>query len=351
MTAHLTARPGRHGTGRRDGVVLLIVLFFALLLTSSIATFTRRSLVDTVVARNREAAARAESLARGGISLASALLSLDRIAKQASALPIDSHLDAWYHLRAASLPVGEDATLRIQIDDSGALLNLNAVFDAANGGAPFSETEPFLRSLLDKVVEELGGPAEAGTYEVADLTEALIDWVDTDSERNAGGGYEDDVYQSLDPPYRSANRPLLSVDELLLIDGFDRPLVDALRQYVTVYPYVGGGGVNLNTAPAHVLALIFSNEGQDDELAHKDQVKRILDVRAKGGVLCGGSFNSPECTPINTIVPNPIFPEPTYTAAAFKIVAEAQVGEVRRTVEAVIDRSSEPPLRLSWKVR
>jgi type II secretory pathway component PulK len=33
-------------------------------------------------------------------------------------------------------------------------------------------------------------------------------------------GAEDDYYRH-SPPYRSANLPLLSVDELLLIEGFD----------------------------------------------------------------------------------------------------------------------------------
>ena len=37
--------------------------------------------------------------------------------------------------------------------------------------------------------------------------------------------------------------------------GFDRPLVDALRPYVTVFP-LAGGGVNPNTAPTWVLAAL-----------------------------------------------------------------------------------------------
>ena len=44
---------------RQEGVVLLLVLFFALLLTSSVATFLSRTTVDSMIARNREHAARA----------------------------------------------------------------------------------------------------------------------------------------------------------------------------------------------------------------------------------------------------------------------------------------------------
>jgi type II secretory pathway component PulK len=55
-------------------VVLLVVLFFALLLSASVVTFLRRSTVDSMIARNRDSAAQADALARGGVRLAEALL-------------------------------------------------------------------------------------------------------------------------------------------------------------------------------------------------------------------------------------------------------------------------------------
>ena len=39
---------------RRQGVVLVAVLFFALLLVSSIATFVARATVDSMISRNRD---------------------------------------------------------------------------------------------------------------------------------------------------------------------------------------------------------------------------------------------------------------------------------------------------------
>ena len=335
---------------QQRGMVMIVVLFFALLLTSSIAVFIRRSTVDSVVAHNRESAARAEALARGGVRLARALLSQDRILKETGALPVDTHLDTWYRMQQAELPIADDATLRIRIEDSGSRFNLNALFDYALGGLPYAETEPFLFALFDKVIDEMKVPPGELVYDVSELAEALQDWVDQDDVRLAGG-YEDDYYQGQDPPYRSANRPLLSVDDLMLIEGFDRALVDALRPYVTVFPFVGGEGVNLNTAPAHILALVYANDGVDDRIAKKDEVKRMLDIREEGGILCGEGLSHPACTPITSIVPNAIFPPPTFTSAVFTIVARARVGPITRTVEAVVDRSLDPPMLLSWKVR
>ena len=68
----------------KHGVVLLVVLFFALLLSSSIATFLSRSSVDAIIARNRENGARADALARGGVRLAQALLLEDRLLEEAA---------------------------------------------------------------------------------------------------------------------------------------------------------------------------------------------------------------------------------------------------------------------------
>ena len=48
-----------------QGVVLVIVIFFALLLTTSIATFLKRSTIDYMISRHREDAAQAEAVARG----------------------------------------------------------------------------------------------------------------------------------------------------------------------------------------------------------------------------------------------------------------------------------------------
>ena len=90
-------------------------------------------------------------------------------------------------------------------------------------------------------------------------------------------------------------------------------------------------------------------EEQTDAI--RAQVKQILDIREDGGLLCGESLSLDGCTPRTSIVANQIFPEPTYAASVFTIVADASVGEIHRSVEAVINRAPDPPLVLSWKVR
>jgi type II secretory pathway component PulK len=252
-------------------------------------------------------------------------------------------------------------TLRLRVEDSGARLNLNALFELDDQGAlkAREQTQPFLTKFLAKVIDELPVAPIDKRYEPADLAANLIDFVDKD-DVTANGSSEDDLYQRLKPPYRALNRPLLSVDELRLVAGFDAQLVDALRPYVTVYPYVAKGcekagegcGVNLNTAPPHVLALLWYDDGVERRLADEDTVRQILKVRAEGGLLCGEGASSEGCTPIREIVPNAIFPPPTFATQIFEVSAESTVGDVRRTGVAVFDRSSLAfPQLLSWHVR
>ncbi len=337
-------------TTRQQGVVLLIVLFFALLLTSSIATFTRRALIDASVARNRDAAARAEALARSGIRLGKSILVMDQIQEETTQQTIDSHRDAWARLSETTIPGGDGASLNIKIEDSGMLFNLNSIFNYAEGGAAYPDTEPFLKAFFEKIIDEMKIPPGEKFYDISELSEALMDWVDSDPIR-INGGLEDTYYQLQQPPYRAANGPLMSVDDLFLIEGFDRKLVTALQRYITVQPFAGGGGINLNTAPAHVLSLIFSNDGNYDRLAKEDEVKRILKIRHEDGLICGDSLSLEGCTPISQIMPNPIFPPPTYQASVFTIVANARVGDIQRSIEAVVNRRVDPPLMLSWRVR
>jgi general secretion pathway protein K len=332
------------------GVVLLVVLFFALLLTSSIATFTRRAIIDASVARNRDAAARAEALARSGIRLGKSVLVMDQIQEETTQQTIDSQRDAWSRLSRTAIPGGDGAILNIKIEDSGMLFNLNSIFNYAERGAPYPDTEPFLKAFFEKIIDEMKIPPGEKFYDISELSEALMDWVDADPIR-LQGGLEDTYYQLQQPPYRAANGPLMSVDDLFLIEGFDRQLVEALQRYITVQPFVGSGGINLNTAPTHILSLIYFNDGVDDVLADKDIVKDILKIRQEDGLICGESLSLEGCTPISQIVPNPIFPPPTYAASVFTIVADAQVGDIHRSIEAVVNRSVDPPLMLSWRVR
>ena len=331
------------------GMVLLAVLFFVLLASAGVATFLSRAVVDGMAARNRDAAAHAEALARGGVRLAIAALLQDILQEKEEQFEADTGQDLWARLGALPFPLEDGGLLQIKVEDAGRRLSLNALF--SKGKARDEKSEIFLGELLTKVIEEIPVRPEQKLYEVEVLTRNLIDWVDTDSVR-VSGGEEDDYYQAQSPPYRAANLPLLSVDELLLIEGFDAQLVNALRPYVDVLPIVDADGVNPNTAPSWVLALLYHGQPGAERLASEDTVRRILDIREQNGILCADEANNPACTPMREVVEGEVYPPPSFHADVFRVTAEARYGEVRRTVEAVVDRSdAEAPAVLAWKVR
>jgi hypothetical protein len=68
-------------------------------------------------------------------------------------------------------------------------------------------------------------------------------------------------------------------------------------------------------------------------------------------LLCGEEATTAGCTPISSVTPNAIFPPPIFAASLFKIVATASVGDIDRSIEAVVNRSVDPPRVLSWIVR
>src|SRR5690606_18169218 len=52
------------------------------------------------------------------------------------------------------------------------------------------------------------------------LADAVIDWRDKDDEAGPEGA-ESEYYATLNPPYKAKNRPLDTVEELLMVKGFN----------------------------------------------------------------------------------------------------------------------------------
>ncbi|UCE86245.1 MAG: type II secretion system minor pseudopilin GspK [Deltaproteobacteria bacterium] len=337
------------GHPQRDGFVLVVVLVFALLLAASVATFARRAVVDAMIVRNRDAAARAEALARGGLRLATALLIEDRLQEQIGAdgeFRSESGADVWATARA--LPIETDAgdTLRLEIYDAGARLNLNALFE---NGEPIDEgIDAMLDAILERVIDAMPGRPEEKFYDRPALVRNLIDYIDAD-EASPTGEREEAV--RIQPPYRTANRPLLSLDELRQVEGFDAALVEALRPYVTVYPYVGGGGINPNTADPHVLSLLYLCEATGScRLATESDVRDVLRARQDETLLCA-TGEGEACTAISEVIPLEILPAPAYESDVFTVRARATAAGIARTLEAVVDRTdpSQSTL-LAWQL-
>ena len=139
------------------------------------------------------------------------------------------------------LPVDEGAL-------SGRLLDLQGRFNLlsliSTEGLEVEARKQQLIRLLSNIEGVSSGVAE-------ELTAAIVDWMDANTEPGFPSGAEDSIYLSRDQPYRAPNQPMASVSELLLINGFNADIYAAVQSHVTVHP--GDHKINVNTASAAVL--------------------------------------------------------------------------------------------------
>ena len=357
-----------HPRRREAGIALAIVLVVVMLLALVATTFASRSITDSMISANKDRSAEATALARGGLRLATAILFQTRVrqtlaAGQPDGAPETATLDAfWARIGEAPITTRSGAVLEIRIRDTATRLNLNALVPVEQEPSelnPESEAETFLVAVLDKVkddlAEEMGADAER--YETREMARNLLDYMDPE-DTAIGGRNEDDYYLRQDPPHRAPNRPLLSVGEIAMVEGFDAAFVKALEPYVTVHPFVFATGINLNTADPWVLATLYVGSSGDKRLADEDQVRNLLKLRADGGVICtDGGAGVEGCQTLSQVLglgEGSVFPEVVLPAegTVFEVESEARVGDITRTAIATIDVSNyENPLLLSWETR
>ena len=107
-----------------------------------------------------------------------------------------------------------------------------------------------------------------------ELAQAIVDWIDPDSDPLFPDGAEDSDYLTMTPSYLTANRPLVSVSELRLIKGVDRETYDKLAPLVCALP--PGTPLNVNTTPVAVLAAL-------SEAGDAAEITRVREENTKEG--------------------------------------------------------------------
>lgn len=183
--------------------------------------------------------AQAQLLIQAGLDWARAVLSDDRRSNSVD------HLGEPWALQLPPIPV-ENGSLTGHIEDQQGKFNLNNLLKY--GKVNLAQLGNFRRLLSILALP----PA---------LADALVDWIDADSEPQPQDGAEDAYYLSLQPPYLAANRPLIDVAELALVRGFDDNVRARLRPFVTALPRFTA--VNANTASPEVLAAVVEGLGLD----------------------------------------------------------------------------------------
>ncbi len=396
------ATPASHG---EDGIVLAIVLIMIFALVTAVYAFQHRAIIDTTIAANRLEAAEADALAKGGLRLAEVLLTIVR-AQQAGAVagadnggdrPGESNADAasglggappgatdaiWQGIGGVPIQVAEGRVIQVSIEDEGSKLNLNALVpatpvdlgdelgDDADAGGPdpsandddgdgseaSEEAIEYLTEAMGYVIDGMEGRPEDTNYDPRAIAENILDFMD--GNRTAvNGRSEDEYYRRQDPPYRAWNRPLISVDQLGLVEGVDPKLLEEMRHYVTVHPIAATAGINLNRAEPWVLRLVYAGTSGNMRLIDERLAEDIYRVRKKGGLVCDGGGGDPRCVPLSEVGSGElgngsIYPAPSLPAKpeVFRVTVTAAVDDIERRIEAIYDtRPTDGPLLLSWR--
>ena len=221
------------------------------------------------------------------------------------------HLGERWAQGLPTLPV-EGGAIHVSIEDAQGRFNLNNLLRNNASSAP--DIDIFRRLLVALALQ----PA---------LADALVDWIDADSEARAGGA-EDIDYLNGNPAYRTGNQRLASVEELRLVRGFDAKTIAALAPYVAVLPV--DSTININTAPPPVLSALIS--GLDVPSA-----QRIADGRLENPFQTVAAL----AKSLPQGVPMPQGAMMDVKSGYFLVAIDTQIGRHERRTEALLSRASD----------
>ena len=307
---------------RSHGFVLILVLCTVMLLTALVLGFNRLARASLQTADGLARSAQALCCARSGMAAAAAMIRSGQEDSNESpgrrAVEGETSID---------LGVG---TCRMELSDEQGKLDLNRLTDP-NGRPDRTRIDQILRLIDLTNRDDRGEPIGYG------IVPAIIDWIDSDDRTTCldfitreNTGAESDAYQGLPSPYRCANKPLQSPEELLLVRGITAQVYRRLAPYVTVY---GDALVCLNTAPQRVIESLC--EQMDPALAQVIVARRQVrpfesldEIRQVPGM----------ADSIYQRIRRMVTVQPA--GCYYRLRATGQVGNVSRTVSAILRRNT-----------
>ena len=305
-----------HGPRNQRGIALITAVLIVAIVATVSAQLSLGQQVWVRQAQNLNDRAQADTVAKAAFIWAMLILNEDTKKGPAT----DNLTEDWAR-PLPPLPV-EGGAIQGRIVDAQGLFNLN---NLVRNNVPSQPDIGVFRRLLSGVGLD---PA---------LSEAVVDWIDNNSNTSAAGA-EDSEYLTLQPPYRAANQAIASVEELRLIRGLDAAALDKLRPLVTALPKPTP--ININTAPAPVLSALFVNlplsMAQQLVVAReKTPYKTKQDLETQAG--------QPPADKVDFAV----------TSSYFIVVVETQFGRLARRSQALVQRGGgdpkdKPPTKILW---
>lgn len=287
----------------------------ALLIVAIIATVASYMALGQQVwlrqAQNIADRTQAEAVINGAFEWAAIILTLDAQDNQT-----DDLTQAWAQV-LPPLPA-EGGVVTGRITDAQGRFNLN---NLVRQGTVNGEDVLVFQRLLQ--TQEL--PVE--------LVGALVDWLDADNVTQPNGA-EDVDYLSAENPYRAANQPMQSVEELRLVKGFSSEIINKLRPFVTALPQPTA--ININTASPELLSALFAiSTTQAQQLVDQRNDEPFKDIKGLK-----------ERLPANTPLPKVPY---DVRSGYFEVDVAAMFGRLQERSQALLYRPAGAPIKILWQ--
>lgn len=250
------------------GAALLAVLLLVAVIAALAAMMLERMKLATQLAANVAAFDSAQALAAGAETLALARLGQLAEADDTIAARINPMLG-----QPTIVPLGDGSVATARVRDGGNCFNLNSV--AAGQNPRDLRVNPIGVAQFERLMQTLGIDGR----EARAIAASLADWIDADQVPSSGGGAEDNVYQRLDPAYRTADTLLAEVSELRAINAVTAAHYALLRPFVCALPTTELSAINVNTlseAEAPLLAMLAPD-------LSPEQAQRLIALRPEEG--------------------------------------------------------------------
>jgi general secretion pathway protein K len=324
---HCTRPPA----GRREsGAALIIAIFVLALAMVMITTLSTRFVVAARRTDNQLLADQAWYYLTGAEELATELLLLQLRDRG------DEQADSLYRPDLFGQYETDDGWLSFSVLDLQGRFNINSLLSAIGATATeagAANTAPLPRNLAQRrfirlllVLEE---PQLAEAEAVA-ITEALLDWLDSNVMETGFGGAEQAFYARQPLPYRPADAPMRDISEMLLVKGVTPALYQALREHITVWP-PEASPINVASADRLVIQALYDDEANSSPMAVESADAIVQAIRKEELTTMSEFLSRPEWGAValkqEDLVPS---------SELFVIQSQTQVGRIRQAMDSVI---------------
>ncbi|MCS7062552.1 MAG: general secretion pathway protein GspK [Methylacidiphilales bacterium] len=321
MKSFLSFRPYKT---TRSGVALLLVIWAVAIMSITVLGIVRLIEFNLDDESSRNIEFRARQLAESGLSVG-----------------LHPDIKPGDPLLQQTFGPNESFTVTIQAETSKININKVLLEQAATAEEQFSQSN---------ILVDLFASWEVPAMTALSIIACLKDWVDSDSLKNINGAEAPD-YQARGLPVEPTNRPFTSVDEMEFVMGIEE--LNAYNpNWKEAFTVFGDGKIDVNEAPADVLALIFDLPQEQidsfirlrlgpDQTPHTKDDLRFNNIEELKSVLYIPT-NPPQKY-------QQILNRITFNSTVWRIESEGIVNNNSKRILLIAQREQRPPVWLAWK--